>query len=213
MKKIILFLICFLIFSSNAKASCSYSEIARLKKLATNVNISYDYEIKNKEALFNITITNLTKDIYIYDTFNDKKYTDQKEITVPGYIDGVTYRFHIKSNNKDCIDDLLLTKFVDLPQYNKYYGDSICSGIEDYVLCQRWGSFKVKDYEEYVSNINAYKESLKVIEEKPVIEKEIGLLEKIYDILVEYYYVGLILIIVVCLTIIIVKSKKDKFDF
>ena len=66
MKKISFLLItlflCFI--PNNIKAYCTSSDKAKLKKIVSNVNISYDYEIVNYKAKFKITFNNLTPDIY-----------------------------------------------------------------------------------------------------------------------------------------------------
>jgi len=212
MKKIVLLLIMFFVFSKNVNASCDYSQMARLKKIASNVNISYDYIITDNKPSFNITISNLTDDVYFHDLSRNKKYY-KKEFTLSGFKDGTTYKFYIKSNVKECKDTILLTKFVDLPQYNIYYGDLVCKGIEDYDLCQRWGKFKKLSYDDYIKAINAYKKSLIKDEEIVIPKEKEPIINKIISIFINYYHVFLISIIIICLSIIMYLSKKDKFDF
>ena len=67
MKKIILFLLInFFPFyiSALTYGGCDYSDVARMKSIVTNINLSYDYKIIDNEAYFDVTLSNLTKDIY-----------------------------------------------------------------------------------------------------------------------------------------------------
>ena len=206
-------LVSFVVFSSNVNASCSYTRLANLKKIASNVNVSYTYTIVDNKATFDIKFANLTNDIYLYDSQNNKTYNQSGEVLLQNFGDGTKYRFFIKSNDRDCKDEVLATKYVTLPKYNKFYGDPLCEGIENYVLCQRWGSFNITSYTDYVAQLKKYKASLvkeeKVVEE----EKKETLAEKVVDFLLKYYIYILIAIIVICSSIIYYLSKKDKFNF
>ena len=215
MKKLsiyIIFLISFFTFSSNTKASCTYSTTANLKKLATNVNVTYTYKIQDNKATFDIRFANLTNDIYLYDSLNDKKYVVTGEIVLKDFQDGQKYRFFIKSNNNDCKDEVLTTKYVTLPKYNTFYGNELCKGIEDYVLCQRWGAFNISSYYDYQMQINKYKASLikEKKEEKEIEEKTF--FEKVGSFLLKYYVFILLGIIIVCSTLIYFLRKKDRFE-
>ena len=215
MKKIYIltFLLSFLLFVSNTNASCTYSRTADLKRLASNVNVTYNYNIVDNTATFDIKFANLTSDIYVYDSYNDKKYNQSGEIIISKVQDGTKYRFFIKSNDSNCKDEVLLTKYVTLPKYNKFYGDPLCEGIESYALCQRWGSFNINNYEDYVYQIKKYKASLEK-NNKPIIEEEEqSFLEKVGKFLLKYYVFILLGIIVVCSLIIYILRKKDKFNF
>ena len=216
MKKISIFLIIFISFClciNKVNASCNYTRLANLKKIASNVNVTYTYRIEDNKALFDIRFANLTDDIYLYDSFNDKKYTGKGEILLKDFKDGIKYKFYIRSNDEHCKDEGLTTKYVTLPKYNIYYGDSICEGIEDYTLCQRWGTFGANSYDEYVRQINKYKLSLKNNNKEEEQKEEITLVQKVVRFILKNYVIVLITIIIVCLVLIRYLSKKDKFDF
>lgn len=213
MKKIILFVICFFANMLLVNASCDYTRVANLKKIASNVNITYDYKIVDNKAYFDITFANLKNDIYIYDSFHEKAYFNDGEVTIRDFESGISYRFFIKSNDSSCKDDILFTKYVNLPKYNMYYGDPLCEGIEDYTLCQRWGSYYVSSYAEYKEQIMKYKESLNKKTDIKDNKNNKTLKDIVFDFLLDYYYIILIVIIVICMSIIIYKNKKDRFDF
>ena len=216
MKKVSIFLtifICFCLSINKVNASCSYTRTANLKKIASNVNITYTYTIVNNEALFDIRIANLTDDIYVYDIYNDKKYTTRGEIVLRSFKDGMKYRFLIRSNDDNCKDESLSTRYVTLPKYNIYYGDPVCKGIEDYSLCQKWGTFNVANHDDYVGQINKYKASLSKNKNLNEDEKELTIVEKIVNFFLKYYIIVLISVIIICLGLMYYLSEKDKFDF
>ena len=203
--KILLFFISFFIVL-DVKASCSYTTLANLKKLASNVNVTYTYNIVENTATFNIRFANLTRDIYVYDSYNDKSYYDTGEIVLNDFKDGTKYRFFIKSNDSNCKDELLMTKYISLPKYNKFYGDPICNGIENYTLCQKWGTFNTTSYSDYKNQINKYKASLN--KEKVVIDEE-----KKLTFIFKYYLFIFITIIIIGSLLIYYLYKKDKYNF
>ena len=209
----LIFMISFFIFISNSEASCTYKRISDLKKIASNVNITYTYTIVDNKASFDIRFANLTNDIYLYDSFNDKKYNVEGEVILKNYIDGVKYRFFINSNDKDCKDEQLVTRYVTLPKYNIYYGDPICNGIEDYTLCQKWGSFNINNYDAYQLQIEKYKASLIKKEKNTKTEETTKINEKFVDFFLKYYAFIFTGIIVICLIIIFYLHRKDRFDF
>lgn len=210
----LVFIIAFLLFMPKVSAKCTYSRTSELKKIASNVNVTYTYNIVEDKATFDIKFANLTNDIYLYDSFNEKTYNQVGEIVLSNFKDGIKYRFFIKSNDKDCKDEILITKYVTLPKYNIYYGDPICRGIEDYALCQRWGTFNITSYTAYKTQINKYKESLIQKDNKNEENKyDKKIIEKVTDFFLEYYIFILSGIIVICLLLIYYLYKKDKFNF
>lgn len=216
MKKIsliIVFVLAYITCIENTNASCNYTRLSNLKKIASNVDISYTYKINDNKATFDITIANMTKDIYLYDSYNDKKYVQTGEFVINDFKDGTKYRFFIKSNDNDCKDEVLITKYITLPKYNQYYGDPICKGIENYTLCQKWGTFNVTSYKEYKEKIEKYKASLIKEEEKKVENKKQTLIDKVINFLYKYYVIILSTIIIVGSILIFYLSKKDKFNF
>lgn len=189
---------------------CSFSDIARLKKIASNINTSYDYEIKNNEAYFEITLVNLNEEMYLVDTSNNKTYNySSNTIKLNNYKSGSTVKFNVYPINSDCADELLRTIVVVLPKYNSYYDDEICQGIEDYSLCQKWSTHNLS-YTEFVKKINIYKESLK--KDNPVIiqdEDDSSIFDLILQFLIKYYYIPLIVLIIGCGIGIYTLNKKS----
>lgn len=214
MRKKILLLIVLLLLPINSLClsygGCEYSVISRLKSLVTNVNISYSYKINNNKPSFDVTLVNITPDMYFYDTITKKNYyysdTNNGEITIYNY-SGYSGSFKFYSAKSECHGISLGTKYYKFPIYNEYYNDPLCNGLTISV-CKKWANVNYSR-DEFENLINEY--------ENPIIEKEEGIkyekdiFDYIVDFYVNYYYYILISIIVICVVIIVYKSKKDKF--
>lgn len=217
MKKIILFfLINFFPFSLSALTygGCDYSDVSRMKSIVTNINLSYDYKIISNEVYFDVTISNLTDDIYFYDTSTEKKYyysdTNNGEIVIPDYnITSGSYKFYSAKN--ECFGVSLGTKYYNFPVYNKYYNDPLCADIPNYSLCQKWGYVNYSQ-NEFEQMIFEYKNGKPEEEDnKIIVEYKKTFLEKVIDIYVKYYYLFLGLLILLCTVVIIINNKKNSF--
>lgn len=212
MKRIyLLLLLTFLIPITNVSGFyCKFSEISRYKGLASNISTTYDYVETDNSLTFNITLVNLNKELYIVDTTTNKVYRYQNsELTISGYNPGTTVKYAVYTTNENCSDTLLYTIRVVLPSYNQYYSDPICIGLSDYIYCQKWYDNKM-DYKTFVDKVTAYKNSLvdDPIVEQPTID-DYDIWDAILDVVIEYYYVILIAIIIICGTIIYINEKKS----
>ena len=199
MKKIFLifFLTLFIPLNKVNGASCNYQEIVRLKKIASNVNVSYVYS-ENNGIKFHITLVNLNKDIYFVDSTTRKKHLYiNNEITISNYNDGekVTYTFY--SNDINCTEKPLYTISISLPAYNEFYKDKVCEGAESYNLCQKWSNHNY-DYDTFVKKVQNYKLQNIEKEKEPVEEPVVtnSLFQIILQYLVDYYYIFLMLLII-----------------
>lgn len=214
MKKIIFMLILFLIPVIGVEGFyCKYSDLAKYKGLASNINATYDYIETENGVTFSITLVNLNSYIYIVDTVDEKKYSfnGNNEITISGYSPGQTVKFKVYSTDSNCAKELLYTIRVVLPNYNSYYKDPLCNGVEEHIYCQKWSKNNIS-YEEFVKKINSYKDSLikpPVIEEEKNITEENVLLKMFLDFLLKYYYIILLTIIIICSIIIYKVNKKS----
>lgn len=211
-RKVFVFLLAFLIPIINVNAYyCKYSEISEYKGLAANIGTVYDYQEDENGITFSITLVNLSEKLYIVDVINNKKCTyESSEITISGYSPGVTAKYNVYAVNENCSDELLYTIRVVLPNYNSYYSDPVCEGLDNYILCQKWHKHNLS-YKSFISSVNKYRESLLdvPIEETPIVDTQYGLMDAILDVLSKYYYIILIAIIVVCSVIIYINNKKS----
>lgn len=162
---IIVLLFC---FNLNVKAAntCSSSEMARLKNLASHVEFTYDYEwellyndkisdIEYKWPNFTITATNLNKELKVmveenylqgnYKEFKDngngvgslKNFSSSEKITI-------TIRAY---TNNACSGNVLTTKVVQLPSLNSHYYSNICKESLDFEYCAQFVDKKISDEE------------------------------------------------------------------
>ena len=214
MKKLILFLIISFSFINSfalTYGGCDYSTVSRMKSIVSIINISYDYKIADDIAYFNVTINNLTPDVYFYDTVTRKNYyysnTNNGEITLYNYTNSGSYKFY--SNNSSCYGISLGSRYYKFPQYNFYYSDPLCSDIPNYSLCQKWANVNYSR-DEFEQMVMEYKNG-KEVEEEITIEYEKTLIDKMVDIYIEYYYYFLGGIILILTPIIVVSNKKNRF--
>ena len=211
MKKYLLFAI-LLVLPLNIKAKCDNVEKVRLNKLASNVSFTYTYNENNNDVNFDVTITNLTKDLVIYDKYTENEYKNiNKEIIIKDYKPNTSVRYYIYAKDDTCISSPLNSYMINFPSYNPYYKDELCKQATDYIYCKKWINMPYK-YEEFKKNVNKYIEDSKKtpIEEQEVVEIKGGILDTIGFIYVKFYYIILPLIIVVCLFGMHQLNKKNK---
>ena len=214
-KNIVFLLISFFSFSVSALSykGCDYSDISRMKSIVSNINLSYDYTIVDNEAYFDVTINNLTEDVYFYDTVTQKKYyysdANNGEITILNYkrYSG-SYKFYSAKN--ECLDVSLGSKYYSFPVYNRYYNDPLCKDIPNYSLCQKWGYINYS-YDEFEEMVLDYKESKTIDEDEKInVEYKKTFLEKVIDIYINYYYYFLGGLILGCCIILIINNNNNK---
>lgn len=179
--------------------ACSYTEKVRLKKLASNVNFSYRYTEVEDTVSFQITVSNLTSDIYMVDTSTGQAYySNNEDFVISGYHSGQQVKFSFYAKDSNCLEGTILNNYVTLPTYNIYYKEAICNGVEDYKLCQKWLKHNMS-YSEFYDGVYQYRN--KVTEKEKELEKQKEKqtinYEKIIDIWSKYYVfiLGAIIII------------------
>lgn len=221
MKRKLLFLVIILMcINCNCKAlsygGCSYSEVSKLKAFVSNVNMSYDYYILNNKAYFNLTINNIVPNIYFIDLYTGKTYnysdTNDGEITLYDYsIFKGSINFY--SGLEKCYGIKLGTKYYKFPQYNIYYEDPLCLENKNFSLCQKWQK-TTYSYSELKNKIEEHNKIIEneQIEDKTQVEYEKTILDKFVEFYTKYYYILLSGIIFICVIIMIVSSKKNRFN-
>lgn len=216
--KIIFLTIILAIFKLDiVSARCDDSTLSRAKSIASNVNITYDYHFVGNIPYFDITLTNLTKDIYFVDTLTNKTYryanTKNGEITIYNYR-GSSGSYEFYSTNSECSSVTLTTKYYSFPIYNEYYKNEECKGLEKENFCKKWVN-KYYSYDDFITEVNNYKSGLNNLIVTPaddMKEYKSEFLNTLANIYVKYYYIILILIILVCSIFIVIKRKKERFD-
>ena len=220
MKKLlfIMFLLLPSVVLAKSKTKCDYTLVSNLKKLVSNINITYTYHLSDDMANFDITLTNIPNDVYFIDNSNKQKYyysdTNNGVITISNYASGkVSYAFY--SNNNDCLNEKLMVKNVNLPYYNKLYNSEECMNIPDYSLCQKWITNNY-NYYDYLDKINKYNSQLTSDKIDDNIDYEIKWFDRFIKFCLSYYYIVMPMIILVIVGIIyivkLIKFKKNRFE-
>ncbi len=210
------FLWLLLLIPFNIKAvNCDYSDIARYQALASNINFNYDY-VEGDNITFNIIVTNLSDDLYIYDRTTGNTFSSRtvgsSETILYGYNPGNDYGFDIIPYDEACYEEIMLTKYVNIPYYNPYYNDQVCNGYENYKLCSKWIKMDLS-YDDFVNKVNEYKKkSSKPNVKEDDIDYTNDVLNKIIVGFLDNYVIILISIIIICGVGIVILSKKGRFD-
>ena len=211
MKKItFIFILMLLIPITNVKGFyCTYTEIAQWKKIAYNVNYYYEYKENNGKVTFDITLSNLNKNIYFIDSTTGKKHEFTKnEVKLTGYSSGDTIVYTFYPVNAYCSDEPLYTIRINLPTYNQFYGDKLCLGIENYKKKKKWSSNNLT-YEQFVKKIEQYKESLKEEDSNKEKTETNNTINYIVEFLINYYYMFIIGFTLLFIVIYFVKKKDN----
>ncbi len=222
MKKIIfLFIILFLVLPYTVLArsidNCNFSLLSNLKKIVNNVDITYDHHIVDDNVSFDITIANITEDIYFKINGSDNIYyysdTNNGVVTISNFVSG-THRIVFYSNNYDCADEKLIAKTINLPYYNKFYNYDICADVPDYKLCQKWAKYD-GTYESFRNEVINYINGLdnELNDDEQV---DLNFFDKIINFVLKYYYLFFPLFILVTFGVFYlikyIKFRKNRFD-
>ena len=183
-KRSILFLLIILfLFPIKVSAECSSERIAELSKMAENINLSYTYKIGEEDAVFKVTASNLTNDIYLV--------SEEEDITVSGVNDktidkefssGTTLNFVVYSNDKNCKNTALINKYITLPYYNIYSNYGMCKEYPEHEYCKRWYDSSKISRSDFERALADYSDKIMDEEEAKTIEKEKSFLDKLKGI-------------------------------
>jgi len=221
-KTIFLITLITVIFSINLNTKaltyggCEYSEISNLKLYISNINLSYDYYIKDNSAYFDITLSNLVPGLYFEDSITGNIY--HYEDTIDGEITLFDYRntagnFKFYSALKECYGVKLSNKYYQLPEYNYYYLDPICEQNRNFSLCQKWVKVNYS-YSDFIKLIEDFKNKEQIEEEnnENLVEYEKNFLDKFVNFYTRNYYILLLGIIIICTIVMLINKRKNKFD-
>jgi len=218
MKKLIklLLFVLLIILPIKISAYCTTEEKLRYSSLATNIETSYDYVEHENKVTFSITIHNVHSDLIVLDKQTGRRYNSHinklNNFTISNLKDGKSYVFEVYANNSDCTYRVYNTLYVTIPKFNKYYKDPVCVDASDYLYCQKWVEVGNVSYDEFVKLVNDYKHQN--IEEEIKEEKEEN--NWIYilgDFWAKYYLYISLGTILVCISIIFIKNRQNKFEF
>lgn len=153
---------------------CDSNDIARLKEIAKNVSVSYEYinnenedvqEEKNEPSeegtltivnTYNIEISNATDEIYLKDeNGNEYHLSDSINGVISTTANAGTVKYYVYSSN--CFNKLLRTITIELDKYNVYANYKECEGIssEELEICDKWYQGNL-DYDTFMKKIEEY---------------------------------------------------------
>ncbi len=152
---------CMFIFPTFVHAECSYERGAELSRIASNVQLSYNYKLEYGLE-YDVHITNLTNDVYAMDNFGNV-FTGNGDITKHySYFDNITFRadepiyYNIYSNDDNCKGEYLLRKYINFPNYNANSSSEDCQKYPDFKYCQVWASNTGISPEKFKSELKKY---------------------------------------------------------
>ena len=204
MKKIKIFILLFIIFSSNnVKAICDNNLNI---SLANNVAYTYQYN----GSSFDITFTNLENLLYIVDQ-NNNYYGGFSETTIYNLSPNKTYSYKVYSSSFECDNTPIRTISIKLPPYNMYYDLDICKDNSEFKYCKKWYNNKmnIDELEAEIEKYNLEKENNivnKAVYKNTTLNKIGEIIKYIYT---NYYYLLLPMIIIISIFIIYRLDKKD----
>ena len=199
----------FIMLPSITYAECTSEEIKHFKEIEDEYKVTYEFNIDNQR--YNLMFyANETYD-YVFDIkFEEETTCEEKDKnTIVCYnVIPSKYKVSIVGNTNTC-NDTLKTINLTLAKYNPYYQDSICDGIEDFVLCQETYDKDI-DYETFKSRVNIYKKNLQKKEKeiKNVEGKDNAINQYIKNNIIQIIITAVFTIAIIVTTVLTIKSSK-----
>ena len=200
--------ICMCVTPLVTHAECDYQRQAELSRLASNVQMSYTYDVANG-VNFTLYMTNLTNDIYIVDEFGNtfsgvgEKSMLYSSSNVSGFQQGKQVGFEIYSNDNNCKDYLIMNKYINFPKFNAYSTLDECKQHPNFKYCQMWVDTSSITYDQFIDELNKSTSSSQTVEA----EAEENVWDEVITFLTQPHIVivGSILIILVLISVVVWK--------
>lgn len=225
MKKVLLFVFVFFMFSLNVFADCSYTEQAELLNKAANVKASYEIasevvhfvDMDANVDYFNIIITNLNDDFYA--TIKDDASNNLKNVAgnsndgIANYrwdnLDTITnFTIEVFASKGNCSGQKIKTLYLQTPRYNEYYNREICEELTDFYLCQKYITTNIPTEERFFEQLDSYK-SGRINNQGEEIDNR-NFFDKVFDFIKDNKWFMLGGLVLVTGGIIFVYTKKNK---
>ena len=200
--------ICMCVTPLVTHAECDYQRQAELSRLASNVQMSYTYDVANG-VNFTLYMTNLTNDVYIVDEFGNtfsgvgEKSMLYSSSNVSGFQQGKQVGFEIYSNDNNCKDYLIMNKYINFPKFNAYSTLDECKQHPNFKYCQMWVDTSSITYDQFIDELNKSTSSSQTVEA----EAEENVWDEVITFLTQPHIVivGSILIILVLISVVVWK--------
>lgn len=222
----------------HAESSCSYSEQAELNNIVANVKANYevvdiyggktididktgeeiDYYIKG----FNISVMNITEDIYVKVSNNyDEEvktyhYADTQDgvasFQTENVDDLIDYKVEIFSNKYSCAGEKFREITLTTPVYNIFSEWRECIENPDFYYCQEFIPYEVVSTDNFRKQLEQYKTAK---EEERKKEENKSFIEKIKDFYKDNALVidaiGIVIVVMgVTTAVILIKRKRSR---
>ena len=234
-RKFLFFIALLLSFSLSVKAStCSDERIIELSSQANNVNVTYvgydnvsepyDNPLDDTQGdvnvvpSFYIVIYNLTDQLNA--VIKDDTTKKSTVVTSKDAKDGVIYvdagaassvknfTVTIRSNNSNCLNEILKTTTVTTPMFNKFYEYSLCEENPDFNMCQEYTFTDYSNVRDkaFTEKVEEYKEQKKKEENNKKI------FNRVLNFIVKYAWVFVAIAVLAAVGVIyfIIKRKKSR---
>ena len=208
---IVLFFITTNVFAIN---DCTNDEMKRLRELANNVKITYDYKIDFESledetiiVFYNIKINNLPSDLQIYfQSIDDDELRvySKEELESLEFAGSSKEKFYLYSyTNNLCTDELIKRIDVNFKPINPYYyfNKEKCLDNKDFKYCQEFMSIDDMSFAEIDALLNK--------ENKTNFDKTQN--SKYFILIISVLVIIVVTIIVI--KIIVTKKRKKKEDY
>lgn len=220
MKKKFLFIALFiLLFPLNIHATvCSDSQIKKFEFLAKEIQTTFDYIETSDDILFTINFHNVDDNLYLVDYNSSSSLLIYKKdesglISVPECKTSTTYTFSVLNEDSVCESEIITRIKVTTPNYNKYYKDPLCSGIENYSYCQKWSNLGSVSYNEFKRNVENYRKQQEDNNNTDNNVPEDNDTNRIRNFIANNYIYIIIGIVVISGVIVILYNNKKKNDW
>lgn len=198
---LILTLILSLLCMNKVYATCTQTAKEEFKKLEKQYRITTIFNSKDKTYNMKIEEADSNKFDYVFTTdyqYECKKINDN-ETECYGLKPGTSFYANIVGKTNQC-NEVVKEELIKLANYNKFYGDPLCEGIEEFVLCQEIYD-RVIDRETFEERIALYKKDK---ESKPEEEEPLNQDKSFIDKTISYVKQNLIQVIIVVIFIVLV---------
>ena len=204
------------------------------KVVGTAINLETNEEYKTLGYVQKVEITNLSEDVYLIVSNNNKNTKKQNiKLTSKDAKDGkityfteyssdlVTYSIKVYSSNGDCMDELFREFEFVTPIYNRFSDMDICDNYKEFKYCQKYITEDRPTQQEFMVELNAYQKKHKVTTNNAgkvidsTLEEHKELLNKDKDkkddnLLIIIAVIAVVLVTGVVIVIVLRKKKEVK---
>lgn len=197
--------------------ACDNDDIKRLKVIAENVEITYQYNdnIYDSDGFmiydtYKVFINNMTDELYVYESKTD---TDLSGYSIKDGLITIDRMYSGKKSfkiySKAC-DKVLKTKYVTLPKFNYYYTDPNCKGRDDLEVCEKFYDSSNLEYSEFYNIILNYENDNDKVDEDDDNKTNDKFTEYLNFVKENYLYfgVGLGLLLLLIIIVIVLRHRK-----